>query len=436
MKNKHKWLLKSTLLLLLLASCSGTGNSIATPTIETSAAITIKQSQETVSGVQNHLVTIQPNSTITPWPLRNIPTYTPIPSASYFILNGKPFRFVGAFVPGWFWNKNQGDDLISTTEDLIVSAKASGISVLHVMLPGEECQPDTCLEENLEKLDLLIDLASKRGVYIILPFLHGNQLSFNSANAFYNQWGTQGLIHDNQLKQSFKERIMFIINRRNSINGRIYRDDSTIMAWLIIEEPFFNPNYYPKNPGPPTVSLKEVSDWFDEMASYIKSLDSNHLVSIMFTGAISQFSDTQWYSVFDSNFIDFLEFEDNNTRPVTNPEEYVFIVDSSTIKLMALGKPVITMLAPPGPSNPPCLSESFQSNFLRQYSEKNLNQGSAGIVIHLWVPDTMMNKFKPDICRVRTDSMIEFQSAVLEIAAHLNAPGFPIPPLNFIKIAQ
>ena len=68
---------------------------------------------------------------------------------------------------------------------------------------------------------------------------------------------------------AFKNHIKQIIMRKNSINGRIYRDDQTIFAWDIANEPeFWHFDYF------------QVHKWIREIAGHIKKLDPNHLVTI------------------------------------------------------------------------------------------------------------------------------------------------------------
>lgn len=415
---------------------SGCSTSIATPQTTPSQPSLLLTSTSTTPPVPTITLTSTVTSlpSLTPWPTSTMPTLTPLPSEPHFIIGDTPFRFVGAFVPGWFWfPENSGEMLEETAEDLIVSAKASGISVFHLMPPGYNCYPETCLEEYLKRLDLFLDIASKHGIYIMFPFVHGGALSMQPEAAYYNPLGTQGLMTNEELEQAFKNRIEFIINRQNTVNGRSYRDDPTIMAWIIIEEPFFNPAQYPTHP--PTVTVPQVAAWFDEMASYVKSLDPNHLVSIMFTGGVHQIDSEKWYTVFDSTSLDFLEFEDY-AKPVEDPANYQYHVDPSTIKLLSLGKPVITMLAPPdtSPSGPTCTDIEWQANYIHSYSFPNLDIGVAGIVIHLWMSDLI--PVPPyDICRAKTDSMTPIRNALLDLANQLNIPGYPNPPLDFVRIS-
>jgi hypothetical protein len=322
--------------------------------------------------------------------------------------------------------------LEKTAEDLITSAKASGISVFHLMPPGYGCYPETCLEEFFQRVDKFLDIASKHGIYIMFPFVNGWGLSNQPEAAYYNPLGTQGLITDQELEQAYKKRIDFILNRQNTVNGRKYKDDPTIMAWIIIEEPFYFAQYVNH---PPIVTAPQVASWFEQMGSYIKSLDPNHLVSVMFTGGVYQIDSEKWYTMFASPSLDFLEFEDD-AKPVENPDDYQYHVSPSTIKLLSLGKPVVTMLAPPDTtiSGSTCLDIKWQADFVHTYAFPNLDAGVSGIVIHLWMTDLI--PIPPyDICRAKTDSMIPYPEALLKLANQLNIPGYPDPPLGFVRIS-
>ncbi len=72
----------------------------------------------------------------------------------------------------------------------------------------------------------------------------------------------------------FRVYVKSIVTRRNTVNGRIYSEDPTIMAWQLANEP--RPGAGGKDA--PNV-LPFYYRWIDETAGYIKSLDTNHLVS-------------------------------------------------------------------------------------------------------------------------------------------------------------
>lgn len=57
----------------------------------------------------------------------------------------------------------------------------------------------------------------------------------------YIQWaGAEGhdvFFTDSGAKQLFKDHIDAMVNRRNTINNRLYKDDPTIFAWDLMNEP-------------------------------------------------------------------------------------------------------------------------------------------------------------------------------------------------------
>ncbi|XP_052188536.1 mannan endo-1,4-beta-mannosidase 1-like isoform X2 [Diospyros lotus] len=65
-----------------------------------------------------------------------------------------------------------------------------------------------------------------------------------------------------------------VITRLNTITKTIYRDDPTIMAWELINEPRSKSDY----------SGKTINDWVGEMAAYVKSIDNKHLLEVGMEG--------------------------------------------------------------------------------------------------------------------------------------------------------
>ena len=55
--------------------------------------------------------------------------------------------------------------------------------------------------------------------------------------------------------------------RRNTYNGRLYKEDPTIFAWDILNEPRETSGNY-----------GNVQKWIDTNAAYLKSVDPNHMV--------------------------------------------------------------------------------------------------------------------------------------------------------------
>jgi mannan endo-1,4-beta-mannosidase len=70
----------------------------------------------------------------------------------------------------------------------------------------------------------------------------------------------------------YRAYVLHLIQRRNTVNGRLYSDDPAIMTWELANEP---------RPGPDDAddaSVQVFSNWVDETARFIHEQDSNHLV--------------------------------------------------------------------------------------------------------------------------------------------------------------
>lgn len=100
----------------------------------------------------------------------------------------------------------------------------------------------------------------------------------------------------------FRKYVHKIITRKNAYSGRLYYEDPTIMAWQLANEP---------RPG--TISnfgfenVPYFIRWIDETAGFIKSLDSNHLVSTGSEGIIGSLVDEEIYlSAHSSPHVDYM----------------------------------------------------------------------------------------------------------------------------------
>jgi len=70
--------------------------------------------------------------------------------------------------------------------------------------------------------------------------------------------------------QLYRDYLTRLIHRRNTVNGRVYRDDPAVMTWELANEP---------RPGARTPGEVPVfCDWVDATARFIHAEDPNHLV--------------------------------------------------------------------------------------------------------------------------------------------------------------
>jgi hypothetical protein len=78
------------------------------------------------------------------------------------------------------------------------------------------------------------------------------------------------------VKADFRHFLDFIINRTNTVNGVVYKNDPAILCWQLGNE-------FGSYPGDRKLKYSEwspkIQAWSIEMAAYLKRIDSNHLIA-------------------------------------------------------------------------------------------------------------------------------------------------------------
>ena len=134
--------------------------------------------------------------------------------------------------------------------------------------------------DGLERMDHIVAKAGELGLKLVIP-LTNNWSAFGGMDQ-YVRWAG-GKYHDDfyrdpQIRAWYKDWVSHMLNRVNTVTGVAYKDDPTIMTWELANEPrCIGSGAYPRSPNCDTGVL---IDWADEMSSYVKSLDPNHLVSV------------------------------------------------------------------------------------------------------------------------------------------------------------
>jgi hypothetical protein len=125
----------------------------------------------------------------------------------------------------------------------------------HVKRPGE------FNEEAFRALDKVLEVANRVGVRVVIPFVD-NWKWWGGIEQYADYRGkpASDFWTDPEIIDDFKKTVSFVMNRRNSYTGVLYKDDKAILAWETGNELY----------GP--------YSWTKEIAAYIKSLDSNHLI--------------------------------------------------------------------------------------------------------------------------------------------------------------
>lgn len=357
------------------------------------------------------------------------PSETPTPQAG-FVIDGKPFKFLGAFVAGSYWGEwSEANDIAIVTE-----AKEAGLTVLHLMPPQYEKILGNYNEEELKHLDHFMDVASQNGMYINFPFLQGlataTQAGTEYGDAFANPGGIEGLIHQPALRTAFKAHMAKLITRVNTVNGRKYSEDPALMSWMVAEEIVSTPSNYPQ--GFPNVTAAEVADWVQENAAYIKTLDPNHLVSLNTTGGIDEFHILKqgWRPILQAPALDFIEFEDAEARIRDHPIEMP-VIDT----VYTLNKPVVMMLSLTGGEvdrDKYCTDYQWQADAYRQVVDLYLEKGAAGFSIFSWRSSQNSN-WECYSYNINTPEVIQ---AMQDISNKLGPLNVPPQPLGFVKLVH
>ncbi len=221
-----------------------------------------------------------------------------------FVYKNKAYYFVGtnfwyASYLGLEKNQKKGIDRLKKELDFLKDNNVKNIRVLagvegagkingvNRVEPSYQPEAGKFSDENLKGLDFLMSEAGKRNIKVVL-FL-SNNWEWSGGWLQYLNWN--GKIDDETLKRAlnwdelrdytskfyscteckaqYYQQVKNIITRKNTITGKKYVDDTTLMAWEIANEP------RPMRP----VANEDYKKFISETASFIKSLDKNHLVT-------------------------------------------------------------------------------------------------------------------------------------------------------------
>ncbi|XWS45453.1 hypothetical protein CRYUN_Cryun15aG0137800 [Craigia yunnanensis] len=145
--------------------------------------------------------------------------------------------------------------------------------------------PGSYNEQMFKGLDFVISEARRYGIKLILS-LANNYDSFGGKKQYVNWARSQGqyLTSDDDffrnpvVKGYYKNHVKTVLNRYNSFTGMHYKNDPTIMAWELMNEPRCTSDS----------SGRTIQAWIMEMASHVKSIDRNHLLEAGLEGFYGQ----------------------------------------------------------------------------------------------------------------------------------------------------
>lgn len=144
----------------------------------------------------------------------------------------------------------------------------------------------------LQKLDYVIAAAKARGIKLVIPFTN-NWNAFGGMDQYVRWAGLDehaDFYTDATIRGWFKDWISTLLTRVNPLTGVAYKDDPTIMAWELANEPrCTSAGVYPDGACDTTT----ITTWADEMSTYVKSIDGKHLLSAGDEGFFCR-DESQW----------------------------------------------------------------------------------------------------------------------------------------------
>ncbi|CAH2054130.1 unnamed protein product [Thlaspi arvense] len=201
-----------------------------------------------------------------------------------FILNGKPF-YANGFNAYWLTYEATDPATRFKITNVLQNATSHGLTIVRTWgfrdggyralqtAPGSY---DEVTFQVRKGLDFAIAEAKRLGIKLIIPFV--NNYSDFGGRKQYVDWAkskdqsvtSEDDFYTNPLvKEFYKNHVKTMVNRVNTLTKVAYKDEPTIMAWELMNEPQCKAD----------PSGKTLTAWITEMAPYVKSLDSNHLLS-------------------------------------------------------------------------------------------------------------------------------------------------------------
>jgi endo-1,4-beta-mannosidase len=163
----------------------------------------------------------------------------------------------------------------------------------HQAWHGFEIKQGVYEKAQFSLFDYIIEAAKKHRVMLVPALenyweayggidsvLRWNSLSSGQAGRwkFFNREKCPGCF------TTYKNYVSYVLNRVNHYSGVAYKDDPTIFAWDLMNEPRYENATPNENTTGVTMRL-----WIDTMAAFVKSIDKNHMVCAGFEGQETAF---------------------------------------------------------------------------------------------------------------------------------------------------
>ena len=214
---------------------------------------------------------------------------------THFMCDGVPFYFAGCnsydmFTLGDGSSKDSNEDIENKymykdqIDSRMQQMEDNGVTVLRTWgfsnetWHGFELAPGEYNEAEFMLFDYIMYSAQEHNIRVIIT-LENYWEAYGGIDKKLSWAGLTGGSHANRAqyfsnetcKQWYKDYAKHFAERTNYFTGVQYKDDPTIFAWDLMNEPRY------QDAGEDSTGLT-LRAWVDEMGEYIKSVDPNHMV--------------------------------------------------------------------------------------------------------------------------------------------------------------
>lgn len=234
----------------------------------------------------------------------------------------------------------------------VIAASEGPDSEKYRVLPSLQPSPGVYNEAVFQGLDYFLAQLSLRGMRAVM--ILNNYWEWTGGMAQYVSWSDGSKIPYRQdpggvynvyiryvdrfyscaaCQTNYRNHIQTVLGRINTVTGLPYRDDPAIFAWQLANEP----RDYPSN-------------WIEDTAKFIKSLDTNHMVTVGSEGTWGG----SFKSTHQSPYIDYATCHiwveqwgkytanDSNSTNLQNAADFALTyLDTHNTSSSTLGKPLV-----------------------------------------------------------------------------------------------
>jgi len=353
-----------------------------------------------------------------------------------FTVGGKPFAFVGANL-----NVMHGADERARAAETIAAARADGLTVGRVWALGEgdtssspwarenqlwRVAPQMWLEAGPRQLDRVLAEARARGLRVIVTLsnywddLGGVREYLTWAKLPTDTFGARdAFFSDDKTRAYYRAHVQRLLERTNKITGVRYVDDPTIFAWELMNE----------SEVATTVGATARRSWINEMASFIKDRDPNHLVTPGVMGYTSRAERAEWLAICRLPTVDYCDshlYPEGTDRVSSRARLEQYIDDRVQLARYVAHKPLVF-----GEfgfhTDAPGYLDAPRAEWFSTFLERVITDGAAGALAWIYQPwSGKPRDFGIYVDRADTDDVRAALRKFAALAAATPAPSNPL----------